>query len=58
MENAIGLLNSKGAIHLHREFESVGMGNHFWNRGYNVSTVGLDEVQIRRYIQVQEKFDR
>ncbi|HDG98916.1 MAG TPA: IS200/IS605 family transposase, partial [Desulfobacterales bacterium] len=41
-----------------REFGSMGMGKHFWIRGYNVSTVGLDEEQIRRYIREQDKFDR
>jgi len=29
-------------------------GRHFWARGYCVSTVGLDEVMIRKYIQNQE----
>ena len=56
--NAIGFLKGKSAICLHREFGSMGMGKHFWIRVYNVSTVGLDEEQIRRYIREQEKFDR
>ena len=56
--NAIGFLKGKSAIRLHREFGSMGMGKHFWIRGYNVSTVGLDEEQIRRYIREQDKFDR
>ena len=56
--NAIGFLKGKSAIRLHREFGSMGMGKHFWIRGYNVSTVGLDEEQIRRYIREQEKSDR
>ena len=56
--NAIGFLKGKSAIRLHREFGSMGMGKHFWIRGYNVSTVGLDEEQIRRYIRDQEKSDR
>ncbi|MEP4907941.1 MAG: transposase, partial [Algibacter sp.] len=29
-------------------------GNHFWSRGYFVSTVGLDEAMIRRYVKYQE----
>jgi len=56
--NAIGFLKGKSAIRLYREFGSMGMGKHFWIRGYNVSTVGLDEEQIRRYIREQDKFDR
>jgi putative transposase len=30
----------------------------FWARGYWVSTVGRDEVAVRRYIQEQEKEDQ
>ena len=56
--NAIGFLKGKSAIRLHREFGSMGMGKHFWIRGYNVSTVGLNENQIRMYIQDQEKIDK
>ena len=58
MANAIGFLKGKSAIGLHSEFGSIGMGKHFWIRGYNVSTVGLDEEQIRRYIRDQDKFGR
>jgi putative transposase len=56
--NAIGFLKGKSAIRLHREFGAIRIGKHFWIRGYNVSTVGLDEEQIRRYIREQEKFDK
>ena len=30
---------------------------HFWAEGYYVSTVGLNEATIRKYIQEQEKYD-
>lgn len=33
-------------------------GRSFWSRGYCMSTVGLDEALIRRYIQEQEKDER
>ena len=33
-------------------------GRSFWARGYCVSTVGLDEAEIRRSIREQEKRDR
>ena len=33
-------------------------GQHFWARGYNVSTVGRDEQVIREYIKRQEEEDR
>jgi putative transposase len=32
-------------------------GLHFWASGYCVSTVGLDEERIRKYIREQEKFE-
>ena len=30
---------------------------HFWAVGYCVSTVGLNEERIRRYIREQEKLE-
>jgi putative transposase len=33
-------------------------GQHFWARGYYVSTVGTDEETIREYIRQQEQEDR
>jgi REP-associated tyrosine transposase len=34
------------------------VGEHFWARGYFVSTVGHDEEAVRRYMQAQEAEDR
>jgi putative transposase len=56
--NAIGRLKGQSAIRMHREY--LGRvrhftGLHFWARGYCVSTVGLDEAVIRRYIRNQEQ---
>ena len=54
----IGFLKGKSAVRIHR---SVGnkrvTGLHFWSRGYCVSTVGLDEETIRKYIREQEKHE-
>ena len=57
----IGFLKGKSAIRIHREL----LGHqrnftvlHFWARGYCVSTVGLNEEDIRRYIREQEDFDQ
>lgn len=30
---------------------------HFWSEGYYVTTVGMNEKTIRKYIQDQEKAD-
>jgi putative transposase len=32
-------------------------GENFWARGYYVSTVGLDEEAVRKYIREQEAED-
>ena len=34
------------------------VGQHFWARGYYVSTVGRDEQAIREYIKNQEEEDK
>jgi putative transposase len=34
------------------------VGQHFWARGYFVSTVGRDEATIREYIRNQEVEDK
>jgi putative transposase len=34
------------------------VGQHFWARGYWVSTVGKNEAAVREYIQNQEKEDK
>jgi putative transposase len=57
----IGYLKGKSAIRIHRELlkRKRGFTNlHFWIRGYCVSTVGLDEEKVRKYIREQEKMDR
>jgi len=57
----VGYLKGKSAIHIARTHAGRRrnfVGQHFWARGYFVSTVGRDEAVIRRYIQDQEKEDR
>lgn len=51
----------KSAIHLARmygEQKRNFVGQHFWARGYFVSTVGRDEELIREYIRHQEEEDK
>ena len=57
--HTIGFLKGKSAVRIHRELlhERRMTGLHFWATGYSVSTVGLDEEQIRRYIRDQEKLE-
>ena len=57
----IGYLKGKSAIRIHRELlkRKRGFTNlHFCIRGYCVSTVGLDEEKVRKYIREQEEMDR
>jgi putative transposase len=56
----IGFLKGKSAIRIHREIVKVKRvtGLHFWSRGYCVSTVGLDEETIRKYIRDQEQLEK
>ena len=61
MSQVIGYLKGKSAIHIARTFggrQKNFTGEHFWARGYYVSTVGIDEAVIRRYIQQQQDEDR
>jgi putative transposase len=56
-----GYLKGKSAIHSARTCggkQRNFVGEHFWARGYFVSTVGRDEQTIRRYIQQQEAEDK
>jgi putative transposase len=57
----IGYIKGKSAIHIARTAggrQRNFTGEHFWARGYFVSTVGRDEKAIREYIQRQEQEDR
>ena len=57
----IGFIKGKSAIHIAREYSERRrsfVGQHFWARGYFVSTVGRDEQVIREYIRHQEREDQ
>ena len=56
----IGYIKGKSAIAVARQFggrQRNFNGERFWARGYAVSTVGFEEVQIREYIKNQEQID-
>ena len=57
----VGYIKGKSAIWIARTYggrQRNFTGEHFWARGYYVSTVGRDEQVIRAYIQQQEKEDQ
>ena len=54
----IGFLKGKIAIKLfqeQRELTKTYWGKHLWSRGYCVSTVGLNEEQIKKYVKWQQE---
>jgi len=60
VSQVIGFIKGKSAIHLARvygERKRNFVGQHFWARGYYVSTVGRDEAVIREYIRQQDEAD-
>ncbi len=60
VSSVVGYIKGKCAIAVAREFKGKPRnfsGEHFWARGYFVSTVGLGEAVVRAYIRDQEKND-
>ena len=54
VSNIVGYLKGKSAISIVSKFKGRQHnfnGEHFWPRGYFVSTVGLDEQMVRDYIR-------
>ena len=61
VSQVVGYIKGKSAIRLARvygERKQNYVGQHFWARGYFVSTVGRDEQVIREYIRNQEHEDQ
>ena len=56
----MGYLKGKSALMMfdkHANLKYKLRNRHFWAEGYYVSTVGLNEATIKKYIQEQEKHD-
>ena len=62
VSSLMGILKGKLAIKLFKSYPRLKRkpywGNHFWSRGYFVTTVGVDEEVIRRYVKYQERGDK
>jgi putative transposase len=56
------ILQGKTAIAVFQQQKSLRTkpywGNYFWSCGYCVTTVGIDEEKIRRYVKFQEDAER
>ena len=56
----VGYIKGKSAIHIARNYAERRrnfVGQHFWARGYFVTTVGRDEAAVREYIREQKRED-
>lgn len=62
VSNYVGIVKGKPAIKLFEKKRYLKQkpfwGNHFWARGYFVSTVGIDEEKIKRYVKYQEQQEK
>ena len=61
VSSVIGYLKGKLALRLFDRYPELRRrywGQHVWSRGYCVSTVGLDEEHIRKYVKWQNKKDQ
>lgn len=59
--SVIGFIKGKSAIAIARQFSGKMKnfnGEHFWARGYAVSTVGFELEEVKKYIQNQDAADR
>ena len=61
VSQVVGFIKGKSAIHIARTFlgkKRNYQGEHFWARGYYVSTVGRDQQVIEEYIKQHEQEDK
>ena len=61
VSQVVGYMKGKSAIYIARTYVGKRQnftGQHFWARGFFVSTVGRDERTIREYIRNQEAEDK
>jgi len=61
VSEVVGFLKGKSAIKIfdtYLDLKKRYWGRHFWAKGYCVSTIGLDEERIRKYVRWQLKKDK
>ena len=62
VSEVVGTLKGKTAIKVFKSYPGLKKkpywGNHFWARGYCVTTIGMDEEKIRRYVKYQEENEK
>ena len=58
VSDLMGYLKGKLAMRMFDQFPELRKrywGRHVWSRGYCVSTVGLDEERVRKYVKWQDE---
>ena len=58
--NIVGYVKGKSAMIIFEKYSRLRKnfrGHSFWARGYYVSTVGLDEAKVLKYIQKQDQHE-
>ena len=62
VSEVMGFLKSKLAVRVFYKYPQLRKkrygGSHLWSRGYCVTTIGLDEEKIRKYVKWQEEKER
>ena len=61
ISEVMGYIKGKLSLRLFEKYEHLGRkywGRHLWSRGYCVSTIGLDEDKICKYVKWQEQHDK
>jgi len=58
----LGMVKGKIAMRIFKSYPDLKRkpywGNHFWARGYFISTIGLDSEMIKRYVKHQEQEEK
>ena len=58
----LGMVKGKIAMRIFKSYPELKRkpywGNHFWARGYFISTIGLDSEMIKRYVKHQEQEEK
>ena len=60
ISSTLGKIKGKTTVLLHQRYgrQKNFRGLNFWSRGYCVSTIGLSESTVLKYVRDQEKLDR
>jgi putative transposase len=52
---AVSILKGKSSSWIKKKTKKLGARGSIWNVGYYISTIGIDEVAVKRYIENQDR---